>query len=84
MGEAMIRLYLVRHGHAASRFAAARDPGLDVDGFTQADVVAARLAPEGPLPIVVSSLLGVSCPVPPAPAASRSMRRLSHCVGRGT
>jgi broad specificity phosphatase PhoE len=55
MAEAMIRLYLVRHGHtAASRFGAARDPGLDADGFTQADVVAARLAPEGPLPIVVS------------------------------
>ena len=56
MTGSMIRLYLVRSGHTTSRFGAARDPGLDADGLAQADVMAARLAPEGPLPIVVSPL----------------------------
>lgn len=52
----MVRLYLVRHGHAAASFAEARDPGLDAVGAAQAEAVAARLAPLGPLPIVASPL----------------------------
>jgi broad specificity phosphatase PhoE len=50
------RLYLVRHGRASASFAEARDPGLHAAGRAQAEEVAARLAPLGPLPIVVSPL----------------------------
>ncbi len=52
----MVRLYLVRHARAAATFAEARDPGLDPAGAAQAEAVAARLAPLGPLPIVASPL----------------------------
>ena len=52
----MVRLYLVRHGHAAATFAEARDPGLDPAGTAQAEAMAARLAPLGPLAIVASPL----------------------------
>lgn len=52
----MVRLYLVRHGRAAATFAEARDPGLDPAGRAQAEAVAERLAPLGPLPIVASPL----------------------------
>src|SRR5260370_8187555 len=52
----MVRLYLVRHGRAAAGFAEARDPGLDPAGRAQAEALAARLAPLGPLPIVPSPL----------------------------
>jgi broad specificity phosphatase PhoE len=52
----MTRLYLVRHGRAAATFAEAADPGLDELGRSQAEAVAARLAPLGPLPILTSPL----------------------------
>jgi broad specificity phosphatase PhoE len=52
----MVRLYLVRHGRAAATFAEARDPGLDPAGTAQAEAMAARLAPLGPLAIVTSPL----------------------------
>jgi broad specificity phosphatase PhoE len=52
----MVRLYLVRHGRAAATFAEARDPGLDPAGTAQAEAMAARLAPLGPLAIVASPL----------------------------
>jgi broad specificity phosphatase PhoE len=52
----MVRLYLVRHGRAAGTFAEARDPGLDPAGRAQAEAVAERLAPLGPLPVVASPL----------------------------
>lgn len=52
----MPRLYLVRHGRAASGFDTA-DPGLDELGRSQADKVARTLAPKGPLAIVSSPLL---------------------------
>jgi len=52
----MVRLYLVRHGRAAATFAEARDPGLDPAGTAQAESMAARLAPHGPLAIVASPL----------------------------
>jgi broad specificity phosphatase PhoE len=51
-----VRLYLVRHGRAAASFDEAVDPGLDPTGLAQAEAVAARLGPLGPLPIVVSPL----------------------------
>jgi len=50
------RLYLVRHGRAAASFAEARDPELDLAGRAQAEALAERLAPLGPLPIVTSPL----------------------------
>lgn len=52
----MPRLYLVRHGRAAAGFAEAADPGLDALGRTQADQVAERLAPLGPLAMLTSPL----------------------------
>jgi broad specificity phosphatase PhoE len=53
---AAVRIYLVRHGRAAASFDQAVDPGLDPIGLGQSEALAARLAPVGPLPIVVSPL----------------------------
>ena len=50
------RLYLVRHGKAAAGFAEARDPGLDPEGQQQAAAMASRLAPLGPMALVVSPM----------------------------
>jgi broad specificity phosphatase PhoE len=50
------RLYLVRHGRPAGTFADASDAGLDPIGVAQAEAMAGRLGPLGPLPIVVSPL----------------------------
>ena len=52
----MARLHLVRHGQAAAGWDGDADPGLSELGRSQAVVVADRLAPLGPLPIVVSPL----------------------------
>lgn len=52
----MPRLYLVRHGRPEATFSQAPDAGLDKTGLAQAEAVAARLAPLGPLAIVVSPL----------------------------
>jgi broad specificity phosphatase PhoE len=52
----MARLYLVRHGKAAAGWEADADPGLDDLGHRQAEIMAARLAPFGPLPLVTSPL----------------------------
>lgn len=52
----MVRLYLVRHARPAGTFTEARDPGLDPAGLAQAEALAARLGPLGPLPIVTSPL----------------------------
>lgn len=52
----MTRLYMVRHGRAASGFETA-DPGLDELGRSQADAVSKVLAPKGPLAILSSPLL---------------------------
>jgi len=52
----MVRLYLVRHARPTGTFAEVRDPGLDAAGLAQAEAMAARLAPLGPLPIVTSPL----------------------------
>jgi len=52
----MARLYLVRHGKAAAGWDADADPGLDDLGHSQAEAMAERLAPLGPLPLVTSPL----------------------------
>ena len=52
----MPRLYLVRHGRPAGTFADSPDAGLDPAGVVQAETLAARLGPLGPLAIVVSPL----------------------------
>lgn len=52
----MSRLVLVRHGRAAAAWDTDADPGLDATGRGQAEAVAAALAPEGPLPVVVSPM----------------------------
>jgi broad specificity phosphatase PhoE len=52
----MARIHLVRHGRAAAGWDLDVDPPLDALGAAQAQQVAARLAPLGPLPIVTSPL----------------------------
>ncbi len=52
----MARFYLVRHGRAEAGFGQSVDPSLDAVGRQQAEAVAARLAPLGPLPILASPL----------------------------
>ncbi|MDQ1439101.1 MAG: hypothetical protein QOK43_2730 [Acidimicrobiaceae bacterium] len=52
----MSRLYLVRHGEAAAGWGDDADPGLSEAGRAQAQAMAARLAPMGPLGILVSPL----------------------------
>jgi broad specificity phosphatase PhoE len=51
------RIYLVRHGRAAAGWDDDPDPPLDPRGQEQAAVVAGRLAPFGPLPVLTSPLL---------------------------
>lgn len=52
----MAKLYLVRHGRAASGWGVEKDPGLDELGRAQAKAAAQRLASLGPLPIIASPL----------------------------
>jgi broad specificity phosphatase PhoE len=52
----VVRLYLVRHGKAAASFSEAANPGLDATGIAQAEAMAERVAPLGPLPIITSPL----------------------------
>jgi broad specificity phosphatase PhoE len=52
----MTRLYLVRHGRAAAGWNTDADPSLDAVGMAQADRVADRLEPLGPLAIESSPL----------------------------
>ena len=53
----MARLYLVRHGKAATTWDDRDpDPGLNDAGRAQAEAMAARLANKGPLPILTSPL----------------------------
>jgi broad specificity phosphatase PhoE len=51
-----VRLYLVRHGRPAAGFAEAADAGLDPAGRAQAEAMAERLAPLGPLAVVASPM----------------------------
>ena len=53
----MSRIYLVRLGRASAGWDKATDPGLDGVGRSQADEVAARLAPVGPLEVVSSPMI---------------------------
>ena len=52
----MPKIYLVRHGRAASTWGMEIDPELDELGRTQAKAAAQQLAPLGPLPILTSPL----------------------------
>ena len=52
----MASLYLVRHGEDTGSGGEAADPGLNELGHRQAAEMTARLAPLGPLPIIVSPL----------------------------
>ncbi|MCU1365764.1 MAG: Phosphoglycerate mutase [Ilumatobacteraceae bacterium] len=52
----MTRLYLVRHGRAAAGWDTHPDPGLDSLGAHQAEQMADRLAPFGPLDLISSPL----------------------------
>lgn len=51
-----IRVYLVRHGHAAQSWELGTDSGLSDVGHQQASNVAAEMEELGPLPIVTSPL----------------------------
>ncbi len=50
----MAKIYMVRHGQAASGWGLELDPGLDDTGRFQAQAAAKKLAPLGPLPIISS------------------------------
>ena len=50
----MAKIYLVRHGQAASGWGLEKDPGLDDLGRSQAQTAARKLATLGPLPIISS------------------------------
>jgi broad specificity phosphatase PhoE len=52
----MAKIYLVRHGRAASGWGLEKDPGLDELGRSQAKAAAQKLAPRGPFPIITSPL----------------------------
>ena len=52
----MTKIYLVRHGRAASGWGLEKDPGLDDLGRSQAQAAAGILSPLGPLPILSSPM----------------------------
>jgi broad specificity phosphatase PhoE len=52
----MAKIYMMRHGKAEAGFGGALDPGLDALGREQAQAVAQKLKPIGPLPILSSPL----------------------------
>lgn len=65
----MTRLYLVRHGRATGGWDVDPDPGLDELGQQQAQAVAERLAPLGPLAVLSSPMR--RCQETSAPLAGR-------------
>jgi broad specificity phosphatase PhoE len=77
----VVRLYLVRHGKAAASFSEARDPGLDEAGAAQAEAMAGRLAPLGPLPIVTSPLRRTRETAMPLERRWRFSARIEPAVG---
>ncbi len=77
----MVRLYLVRHGKAAASFSEAPDPGLDAAGATQAEAMAERLAPLGPLPIITSPLKRTRETAAPLERRWRFTARIEPAVG---
>lgn len=78
---AVVRLYLVRHGKAAAAFAEAHDPGLDPSGVAQAEALAERLAPLGPLPILTSPLRRARQTAAPLERRWRFTARIEPAVG---
>jgi broad specificity phosphatase PhoE len=52
----MARIYLVRHAEAASGWGEHEDPGLSKAGRAQAEAMADKVAPLGPLPLYTSPL----------------------------
>jgi broad specificity phosphatase PhoE len=77
----VVRLYLVRHGKAAAAFSEAPNPGLDTTGVAQADSMAERLAPLGPLPIVTSPLKRTRQTAMPLEQRWRFTARIEPAVG---
>ncbi len=77
----MVRLYLVRHGKAAASFSEAPNPGLDDTGAAQAEAMAERLAPLGPLPIVTSPLRRTRETAAPLERRWRFTARIEPAVG---
>jgi broad specificity phosphatase PhoE len=77
----VVRLYLVRHGKAAASFSEARDPGLDETGAAQAESMAERLAPLGPLPIIASPLRRTRETAMPLEKRWRFTARIEPAVG---
>jgi broad specificity phosphatase PhoE len=65
----MTTLYLVRHGRATGGWDKDLDPGLDALGQEQAEAVAERLAPAGPLALLSSPMR--RCQETSAPLAAR-------------
>jgi broad specificity phosphatase PhoE len=77
----VVRLYLVRHGKAAAAFSEAHDPGLDTTGAAQAEAMAERLAPLGPLPIITSPLRRTRETAMPLEKRWRFTARIEPAVG---
>jgi broad specificity phosphatase PhoE len=77
----VVRLYLVRHGKAAAAFSEAPDPGLDATGVAQAEAMAERLAPLGPLPILTSPLRRTRETAMPLAQRWRFTARIEPAVG---
>jgi broad specificity phosphatase PhoE len=77
----VVRLYLVRHGKAAAAFSEAPDPGLDATGDAQAEAMAERMAPLGPLPIITSPLRRTRETAVPLEKRWRFTARIEPAVG---
>lgn len=77
----MVRLYLVRHGKASASFSEAHDPSLDETGRTQAEKLAERIGPLGPLPIVTSPLRRARETSTPLEQRWRFTARIEPAVG---
>jgi broad specificity phosphatase PhoE len=75
----MPRLYLVRHGRAAAGWEE-DDPGLDDLGRAQADAVAERLEPLGPLAVVTSPLRRAQQTAAPTAARWDTVARIAPAV----
>ena len=75
----MPRLYLVRHGRAAAGWEQ-DDPGLDDLGRAQADAVADRLAPIGPLAVITSPLRRAQQTAAPLAARWKTAADIAHAV----
>jgi broad specificity phosphatase PhoE len=69
----MSKIYLVRHGQAASAWGLEKDPGLDDLGCSQAQAAAKKLAPLGPLSII-------SSPRARARETARPLAKIWHIV----